>query len=180
MRWFTFALALAALFFCSGGNLNFPSERSRALPPLIFKLHRPLLSLSCAAALANKSTGELVQHLELGAIQFGFDLATPHANRRAIRILGRSLADYLEGRKPATVESAGELLAAINSIFPATATTFPTAALAGLLDCDSDLIMDLIRAGAIRTANQYRQGRGGAALITRQSCVEFVASRRIV
>ena len=172
-----------AITFRAGVNFNAFLGRKRRRPmlqPITFTVQRPLISLSTAAALANQSTGELLLRLEDGSIRYAFDVATPNASRRAVRILARSLADYLAGAELVRHESPQELPDVVASMFPALAEAIRTETLSRILDCDGDHTLDLVRAGCVQVVNQFRRGQGGTALIARRSCEGFLIGRRLV
>jgi len=176
-------LITCALIFLIGGNSTtlVPHERSLPMPyPAIqFVVRRPLISLSTAAALANETTDDLLAHLEDGSIRYGFDVATPKASRRAVRVFAGSLANYLSHQREARADGAEELLATVNDVFPDLAETIRTSTLAQILDCDQEHALELIHTGALRAVNRFGRGRGNSALVTRSSCVEFLISRRV-
>jgi len=177
-------LTCALAFILFGGNsTTLVPESSHPMPyhyqPIQFVVRRPLISLATAAALANETTDDLLAHVEDGSIRYAFDVATPKASRRAVRVFAGSLANYLGKQSEARADGAPALLATVNDIFPELAETIRTSTLAQIFACDQEHALELIHTGAVRAVNSFGRGRGNSALVTRRSCVEFLISRRV-
>lgn len=154
-------------------------ERLQMVRPITFELRRPLISIAAASAIANEPAESLIKAAESGQIQFSFNIASPEATRRSIRVVASSLLQYIKGVQPGT-EPPGALGQLVESIFPSLTKTIRTETLARLLDCEGQHPLQLAKLGLLRCVRAGRAGKFGSALFCRSSCVEFLKSRRLV
>lgn len=176
------SLALS-VFLVLGPNATATAQTER-LPapmhaPIPFQIRRPLLDVPTCATITDRPTEEILRLIQSGQLRLAFDLARPGARRRELRVLGRCLAEFMQGTQPAGVETPASVRAEIDGIFPALADNLKACTVLRLFNCSSDHVLDLARKGLITVARPGRRGANGDLLLQRASLVEFLVSRRV-
>ena len=147
--------------------------------PIALLVRRPLLSVSAVAALADTTSSKITMLCEQG-FPLAFDISpraeSPH---RCLRISATSLAAWLNSPANVRDEPDGALDAELEMLFPEICWAYEATAVMRTLNCSSQQMTRLIRAGYLEVKRAGRGGRGNSALLTRRSCVEFLKSRRI-
>lgn len=183
---------------------------------------RPLVPLSAAVLFLNRNGKSVLKLIEAGELRWAFDLRSPDAEHRQVRILRQSLFEFaglLE--KPADEDEREEvgMQRAIELILPEGAVVTPrnlqpnpngslrlggnfhlklrlaapdfhklhfppepvlrAAELSRCFSCNSQHMLNLIKAGALQAVN-LKRGPKASPLVTRASAVEFLKQRRIV
>lgn len=147
--------------------------------PIPFQVRRPLLDVPTCATITDRPTEEILILIQSGRLRLAFDLARPGARRRELRVLGRCLAEYMQGTQPTVAETPASVRAEIDEIFPALADNLKACTVLRLLNCSSDHVLDLAKSGLITVARPGRRGAGGDLHLQRASLVEFLVSRRV-
>lgn len=125
--------------------------------------------------LLDRSEDEVLHAIEGGALAWAWDIRSPGAERRELRVWRDSVLAVMRGqRDPETTED--KVMA---SILPARDIRSPE--LQRLWSCSSTHIHTLMDAGQIATAAAPAAARGPAsyAVITRASAAAFLRLRRI-
>jgi len=157
------------------GRLRRRRRRRRLCTRLPFR--RPLVDVNAAKAVTGFDDERLLQEIEVGRILWAFNLGTGARNH--VAILANSLASFLrpELAQPESVEAVADLVlpaySRVSGNVRATELQFA-------FNLASDQVMKLMRAGLLVESHRSKryQGRGGSALITRASVVQFLKARR--
>ena len=146
-------------------------------PPILVPVRRPLLPLAACAVLLGLPHWKIQRLVEDGRLQFAFNIATPGARTRALRVLTKSVRDFLANPGALRSETADELTAELNGLFPPLCLTYSSTAVEAVLGCSHQHVKRLVLAGLLAQTKPGTTGR--AAILSRKACVEFLRSRRI-
>ena len=124
------------------------------------QLHRPLVSLWTALALIGGERPEqIITLIEQGNLRWAFDIGTKGA-KREIRILGKSILEYLAAR---ATPGAEDFNAAVKTVFPMPEWLIPAARIAYAWSTSPDHILNLCRGRELHFAKgpsgRPRRGR---------------------
>lgn len=177
-----------------GGNLNRGQRRvSRGtmsppstIPQIGFK--RPLVNLLTAVAALDRTAEEVLALVDEGRIAFAFNFASQGCQRRAVRILAQSIADFQAGKIASAASDEEQFSQAVRLIFPAVSTksgglqSVRAATVHRRLSLDHDHVANLCRCGAMRLVKgaKFRSGPNGSPEVEFSSVVEFLKRRRII
>ena len=147
--------------------------------PIPLLVRRPLLNVWAVAALADVTPAKITMLCEQG-FPLAFNIAPrAEASKRCLRISAMSLAAWLSSPVTVRDEPAGALEAELETLFPEICWAYSAVQVMRTLNCSSQQMTRLMRAGHLEVKRAGRGGRGNSALVTRRSCVEFLKSRRI-
>jgi len=139
---------------------------------------RPMLDLGAAMAMLDLSEAQLRKEIERGRIKWAFNLGV--GARTHVQILVRSLTNYRDRTiiQPATPEGVATMVLPAES---AVAGKVRGTDLQFALNIRSQHVTRLLDAGLIAEAEESvaRSGRAGSPVITRESVVRLLATRRM-
>lgn len=153
--------------------------------PIRLALKRPVVTIKTAMGFlgADFSEDDVLGLIDSGAVEVAWNVGSISASRKEVRILAHSLDSYIRlgGVKP--MQPLADSLV-LKAVLPPQADGKPwieTIAFAESLLIGSDLANDLLREGSLIAfrGSEPRRGRGGSALITRESALQFLKQRRI-
>jgi hypothetical protein len=178
-------ISLAAFEFQLGEKNSFAVRRERLLPmmkftPVLLPVRRPLLSASACAALIDQPVPKIGLLVEEGRLRMAFNVTHDLAScSRCLRITTLSVKEYLADPTQLRTEAPGALAKEVDQLFPPICAAYRSPEVARALNCSVEHVKKLVRAGCLTEFRAGRACRGGAALITRKSCAEFLLQRRI-
>lgn len=154
---------------------------------------RAIVPLTVCQVLCDKDEDEALSLVERGKLRYAWNIASPNADRREIRVLTASLMSYLADplRDPKADEITedqelmGEALAIQKACDPLNrhARLTRTADLARYWSCSRTHILDLVAHGALQGAGKSSSnnlpGRPAAMVVT-ASAEKFLQRRRIL
>ncbi|HZV36823.1 MAG TPA: hypothetical protein VFB72_19765 [Verrucomicrobiae bacterium] len=138
---------------------------------------RPLLTADFARSILDCSNEHLTDLIDEGLIQPVWNICTPGAKLRELRILAAGLLFYQTTQRPLPAdpkEVAGDIFA------PDALIT--TATLQRVLNCHHQHVSQLIALKSLTLApgETMRRGRNGFAKVTRSSCLAFLEKRLVI
>ena len=157
-------------------------ERRLAQTEPAVRRSKPLLTIPTVAAQAGPDCGAShVKHaIEDGRIVWAWRIGAGKSARAETRILRHSAEHYVKtlGRAPESELTWLQVLAMVLPIGEA----FPCSRLMCWWSATAALGRDLVAEGSLRAVGNAsaRRGRGGSQLITRDSAIEFLRTRRIL
>jgi hypothetical protein len=122
---------------------------------------------------------QVLDLIDDGRISHAWDLRAARSAKRAIRVWSWSLCQYLEGPKEWADLPNADVFA---RLFPdCEGPTIPAAEVARSWLVSSDHVLNLIRAGELRTirGGVWRRGPHGSPQIQTESIVRFLDARRL-
>lgn len=168
-----------------------PATLQRNLP-LADARFRPTLGMDGAKHLLDLSEDEILALIDEGLITHAWNIATPSAEKREVRILRQALDAYvtwnenpkLVPARPGVPITANYTDALIFSFLlpPSHVKPFLTnGELQRSLNCVSDHVLNLIdsRALELQPGTKYTRGPNGCALVTVTSFERFLKQRRL-
>lgn len=146
-----------------------------ALPGLKVPPARPLAPLEGAMWILDQKEDELLHACEDGTLPFAWDIATPTAERRELRILSESIVAIATGKPQPVYRDMEDL---VDELVPH--RDMRSSELQRFFSCSSSHLSHLLRAGCLAAASVRRaeSGVNAATLITRASVVAFLVSRQ--
>lgn len=143
---------------------------------------RPVMTMSAAKGVLDVSEDEIIAMIEERLALIAFDIATPKAKLRELRILTASVAEHLRDNPDNdpcyhTTICPSE---AVRLVLPKHDKPFFTGTeLQRALNCGSDHIIALVESKALKLVpgTSYQPGPGGSPCITRASFEAFLNSR---
>lgn len=151
---------------------------------------RPVMSVSAAKGVLDVSEDEIIAMIEERLALIAFDIASPKAKLRELRILTASVAEHLRDNPDCdpcyhTMIPPGAAVDIILRSLPDRTKMGPGSAwftgteLQRALNCGSDHIIALVEAKALKLVpgTSYQPGPGGSPCITRESFEAFLNSR---
>lgn len=152
--------------------------------PLIIK--RPLLRSWTVCEILDLHIYHVIAMAEDGQLRFAFNVSRGAGRRRDLRILTKSVADFLAGNKRSGLSPEEEFQQAVKLIFPATSqtngvTTIRAVNIYRRLSVDGTLVCKLIDDGLFVPAKGAVRRRGpyGSPAIRFDSVVRFLRERRV-
>ena len=136
---------------------------------------RPLVPVGAAMVILDRDEDEILHAVENGALGWAWDIATPGAERRELRVWRDSIVTLATMAKPELLE-AEEVMARIVPPGP-----IRSPQLQRLLSCSSTHVHSLIDAGVF----DVEQGPGAPSgpqsytLLRRSSVIRFLRGRRV-
>jgi hypothetical protein len=147
--------------------------------PITIPLKRPLVDVKTAAAAMGTDEDGVLQAIEDGKIPWAFNVALPRTNRRCLRILSKSLSEFLSGKEILPTGDR-DFPVIFGLIFPLPIPTVKATVVRQRLLCSQFHVANLIRAGCFAVSKScVRRGPGSSAEIERASVSKFLLSRRI-
>jgi hypothetical protein len=166
---------------------------------------RPLMKITAAQGTLDCSEDEILELLEVQGALIAFDIASPGAKRRDLRILTQSVTEYLQaGKSPCyhtmlpPAEAVDIVLASLKpelNTLSSVASAAKEDQLPGgrpqvrpwltgneiqrLLQCGSTHLINLVEARLLKLlpGTDYQRGPGGTPKILRASFVQFLQER---
>jgi hypothetical protein len=143
---------------------------------------RPVMTMGAAKGILDVSEDEILAMIDERLALIAFDVATPGSERRELRILTHSVAEFLHDNPDNdpcyhTMTPPSE---ALRLVLPSHSKPFFTGIeLQRAFNCSSDHIISLIEAKALKLVpgSRYQPGPGGSPCITRESVVAFLKAR---
>lgn len=156
-----------------------------AAPPAATPVQRTLLHvpevhltlpLSGARVLLARDDDQLHELIELGRLEWVWNIATPEARNRELRFLVAELRGFSDLRSPIS-----DLPAVIGRLLGEEKPFVDGTAFRRAFNCDSDHVLNLIRAGtlAVLPNTSWRRGPNGTPAIAWASAVRFVKERKL-
>jgi hypothetical protein len=139
---------------------------------MMLELKPRLLHPQTAMAALDVTEDELLRLLEVGQVQWGFNIARPGASRRCLRIAAHSVWAMQSDRAESL--SFDELM---RLLLPAHFCFFPARDLAKRFSMSNTQICDCVRAGVFK-AEPKRRAKD-VIRVHRRSVVEFLKARRV-
>jgi hypothetical protein len=155
------------------------------LPQINFK--RPLVNLLTAVAALDRTEDEVMGLVDEGKIAYAFNFASPDSQRRTVRILAQSIADFQNGKIATATSDAEQFNQAVRLIFPGVTTKpggFQSVRMVTIyrrLSLDHNHVANLCRSGEMRLVKgaKFRGGPNGSPEVEFNSVVQFLQRRRI-
>jgi hypothetical protein len=144
--------------------------------PITLPAQRPLVPAEAAIVLCDQDERVILEWCEEGVFAWSWDIATPQAARREVRIWRSSLLAHLaNGKQPTSV-----FPEVIEDILPKRERIRSTE-LERLFSCSHDHIAALIESGIFDQVEERTATRGPNSfrVVSRTSVVEFLRVRRI-
>lgn len=138
---------------------------------------RPLHTVSAIMGIFDISADDVLYLIEDGRFAWAFDIASPGAHARELRIWRNCLLLAKGG----DMTGAGlDLQQVVDDILPKpTLPNVRASSLCRSFNCGSTHVHDLIRAGCLTEVADPDRGLTNTRLITRSSVVNFLAARRV-
>lgn len=139
-------------------------------------LDQMMLEMRSVKTVLNVSEDRVIQLIECGALLWAWNIAVKCDARREVRVLSRSVDDYVNGRR--TYYELPELL---EMILPKT-HSIQSVALERLLHCSGSHIGNLIKTEQLRPYGELRCRRGpnGGWNVSMLSLARFLGDRRVL
>lgn len=149
----------------------------RALPT-----GRPLVPAQALMVVLDRSEDDIKYLWEAGLLRFAFDVASPCAKRKEVRVWRESVLEYQTGNTDYILRrnDAADLARAVAACVPAGNGPVPLAKLARLWTVSSTHLHDLVKAGSISALAGQDLKQTQTPALDRQSVIEFLQRRRIV
>ncbi|MDB6109171.1 MAG: hypothetical protein JWR69_921 [Pedosphaera sp.] len=150
--------------------------------PLTVEVRIPLMDVAAVRGVlgAEFNQDDVLDLIDLGLLPWSWNLAVREAGRREIRVLAACVKHYqlTGGFRPFPDMTEAQVW---KLILPHDKPFVESIDLATAFNATSDLLLDLIRAGLLQRVDgtECRRGRGGSPLVSRDSVVTFLKSRRI-
>jgi hypothetical protein len=143
------------------------------------RFKRPLAPLSAAHGLLDLTESEVAELVDCGDL-VAFDIRSPDAEKRDLRILTASIAGHLAGDADHRVSIMPEH--AVELVLKAARHDRPwldAVEVRRLLNCGRQHSVSLIQSGAIAAApgSVCRRGHGGSPLVSRTTFADFLRAR---
>ncbi len=157
-----------------------------------FSASHPLVPLPAAVLFLNRKQRAVFALIESGELRWAFDIRSPSAGTRAIRILRDSLFEYtrLRPREVYYESDPLEFAAIIKAVLPERKAkenrraskpgpepVLSCSEVAQCLSCTNNHILNLVRENLLRTPARHRPGE--PVLILRASVIVFLRQRRM-
>ena len=154
----------------------------RMYSPLQFTVRRSLLDIWTCCAVTNEDPETILIAIAEGRILYAFDLRTVASGKRCLRVLSKSLHDYVNReRVNPRDDTPAKLRAAVVQLFPACADFIPAPAFARITNCSGPHVLNLIHRKFLKAAAPVRAlGPTSAPRIHRASAVQFLCERRVL
>lgn len=151
---------------------------------------RPMFSFNAAMGLLDRDEKDVENLIEFGLLQFAFDISSPSADKKEIRILTESLRAYRRGdhlNKPTGLESRDSeipsLDSVLNSLWKHKRPKLRGSEVYRALNCSSKHFLDLGREGCfgqdIELATKTASGQKISPFVSRAAVIDFLKSRRL-
>jgi hypothetical protein len=175
---------------------------SRRVPAVVAPVPRPfdfgfspghlLVPLPAAVLFLNRKQRAVLALIDSGELRWAFDIRSPSAGTRTVRILRDSLLEYTGLRPHELLYDSDELefAAIVNAILPNRKVKRPRRLLASgaepvlsgsevaqCFSCTNNHVLNLVREGLLRVPG--RRAPGEPLLILRASVIEFLRQRRM-
>ena len=145
--------------------------------PLQLPVSRPLVPIEAAMVMLDRTEDEVLELLDTGELTWAWDIRSPDADRREIRIWRESLMGYFDrgsrGLKPAEPPSEPQVLAAVIPTRPELRST----EIRRIFTCSSTHVLKLVRAGCLDGLNPPHVGPNGFVRVRRASVIRFLQQR---
>ncbi|HEY3853819.1 MAG TPA: hypothetical protein VGO67_05435 [Verrucomicrobiae bacterium] len=140
-------------------------------------LRHPLCALATARDILGTNGDGVIALIDAGEIAFAFNVSSPTARNRDVRILSEALTAYVE-RRPCRVKSLAD---AVGTVLPAPSvhkgfSTIRRVTLSRRLGCSVDHIGNLVKAGQLQPA-PLPVGKSESPLLLHQSVATWLSSR---
>jgi hypothetical protein len=146
--------------------------------------HRiPLMTVDAAKGRLELDEDAVMALVELGSIEWAFNIARDGAKRREVRLLNVSVEHaqaVLTGGQP--IAQPVDLDGVMALMFGPYKAWLTSRAIRIAWNCGADHVIQLIEEGTLKRfpKSSYRAGRGGAAVVAWETVKEFLEDRRIV
>lgn len=142
------------------------------------KFVRPTLHLSAAVGLLDRDEGEVIELIELGSIQWAWNVSGDNKRHREVRLLAASVCDFSQGRK---VDRTFEQV--LGLLFKHHRPTLRASEVRRALCCSSRHVLSLIRGGcfgaAARAGFRRQVGQRVSPSLPREAVVAWLEKRRL-
>lgn len=139
---------------------------------------RPTMTVDTAKGILDCSEDEIIELIEVQGALVAWNIASPNADRRELRILTQSVADYLAAGRSPCYHSMLAPDAAVSDLVPDRPFLRGTD-IQRILNCGSTHVLNLVesKALALVPGTNYQRGPGGTPSITVDSFRHFLTSR---
>lgn len=148
-----------------------------ALPGLTLSAARPLVPLEACQVLLDRDEDAVLALVEKGDLGWAWDIRTPSAIRREVRVWRESLLELMGADR---AEHHGTALAVLDTFLPH--RDIRLTEIARWLSCSSSHVSNLLRDGCLALAGERPDHSSVAAVtrVTRASVVSFLDGRRML
>lgn len=142
---------------------------------------RPTMTVDSAKGILDCTEDDIVELVEVQLALIAWNIAAPGAERRELRILTRSVSEYLRDnpdRNPC-YHSTLCPAEAVSLVLPSDKPAFTGVEIQRSLNCGSTHVITLVESRALRLVpgTNYQRGPGGSPRIARESFIEFLKGR---
>lgn len=159
-------------------------QMQESTPALAGRKPRALMCVQSAMWALDLNEDEVLRLIDDGQLLWAFDISSPGARCRDIRILSDSVAAIMQGRPVAALnETSIQEAWVVSRIFPA-AEFVKVKEVARILSCSSTHVFHLVHSGAVQAEPtswaSRRSGPKGSPVIYTQSLQRWLLKRRVV
>lgn len=137
---------------------------------------RPLVPIEVAVfALDVQGPDDVLRQIESGRIEWSWDIASPGAERREVRIFWRCLTHQMRA-----FGGSGQIENAVyNEVIPSHWGRVRAASIYRRWACSQELVSKLLAAGCLTGITAAQRGQAGSPEVTRASVIQFLEGRRL-